>query len=599
MKKMDSVTLTIINNHLVNACREMGVAMMRTSFSSIFNEGLDFSCVVFDRDGEMIASAEFCPAQMGAILYTVRWTIDELGIENFDPGDVVMHNDPYRAGCHLPEHMVLKPFFYQGELFGFAANIAHVTEIGGKAPGGFAADATDIYQEGLRIPPIKIIRRNEYVDDIWRIILANHRTPQVSWGDFHAMIGSLNIAERRLEELLDRYGFDDTLAAGKQLLDYSERRMRAEIREIPNGEYSFEDWVENDGVVLNKKYRIKCTIVVKDDEMIFDYTGSSPQARGPVNCTYGVTASATYNALLNITNSTIPRNSGCYRPVKMIIPPGTIVNVAEPAPSVGGNSEIHERIVDVLFGAFSMAVPKRIAAASGGSSLNFLFGGVHPQTQKYYTCYSLDGCGWGGKAESDGNHCQCPINGNCRNNPVEVFETYYPWLVKQYGLVPRSAGHGRHRGGCGVMKIMEVRAPEITISSFMDRHETGAWGLFGGTAGEPGALRIRRKGDDKWRTFCEVFGTKSPNKFAGIQLQEGDEVMLVSPGGGGYGSSLDRNPELLKEDVLDGFITQKTAQDVYGVVLKERDDGKLYVDREQTFSLRNRRQYENAEMGEN
>ncbi len=197
-KSLDSVTLTIINNYLVNTCREMGLAMMKTSYSSIFNEGLDFSCVIFDRDGEMVAYAEFCPAQIGAILYTMQWTIAEVGLENFKPGDVVMHNDPYRGGCHMPEHTVIKAVYHNGELYGFIGNIAHVTEIGGKAVGGFAADAKEVYQKGLRLPPVKIIREGEYVDDIWKIILSNHRTPRTSWGDFHAMIGSLNVAERRL-----------------------------------------------------------------------------------------------------------------------------------------------------------------------------------------------------------------------------------------------------------------------------------------------------------------------------------------------------------------------------------------------------------------
>src|SRR5215469_17030928 len=197
-ERLDPVSLSIINNHLVNICREMGIAMMKTSYSPIFNEGLDFSCVIFNRDGEMIAQAEFCPAQLGAILYTVRWCIAELGLESFEEGDVVIHNDPYRGGCHMPEHMVLKPVFRQGELFGFVANIAHVAEIGGMAVGSFAATATEVYQEGLRLPPVKIMRRGEYVQDIWRIILANHRTPNNTWGDFHAMIGSLTIAERRL-----------------------------------------------------------------------------------------------------------------------------------------------------------------------------------------------------------------------------------------------------------------------------------------------------------------------------------------------------------------------------------------------------------------
>ena len=583
---LDSVTLTIINNYLVNTCREMGLAMMKTSYSSIFNEGLDFSCVIFDRDGEMVGYAEFCPAQIGAILYTMQWTIAEVGLENFAPGDVVMHNDPYRGGCHMPEHTVIKGVYHDGELYGFVGNIAHVTEIGGKAIGGFAADAKEVYQEGLRLPPIKIMHRGEYVDDVWKVILANHRTPRTSWGDFHAMIGSLNVAERRLHQLLERYGFEQILAAGQQLMDYSEARMRAEIGELPKGEYSFEDWIENDGVVADARYRIKCTIIVRDDEIIFDYTGSSPQARGPCNCTYGVTASATFNAMLNITDQTIPRNSGCYRPIQMIVPPGSVVNVEHPGPSVGGNSEIHERIVDVLFGCLAQAMPEQVAAASGASASNFLFGGLHPHTGQFYANYHFDGCGWGAKATSDGNHAQCPINGNCRNTPVEVFETRYPWLNHTYRIIEDSGGHGRHRGGCGSLRELEVLAPEITVSSFMDRHEMRAWGLFGGAEGASGAILIRKKDDDMWRTFSEVYGTVSANKFADIQVHQGDRIKIASPGGGGYGVPEERDPELVLEDVREGYISPAEAREIYRVVLDPGGAGDWGIDAEATRRLR-------------
>lgn len=594
--KLDSVTLTILNNYLVTTCQEMGLAMMKTSYSSIFNEGLDFSCVVFDRDGEMVACAEYCPAQIGAVLYTVQWTIQEVGIDNFHPGDIVMHNDPYRGGCHMPEHTVIKPVFYQGELYGFVANIAHVTEIGGKAVGGFSADAKEVFQEGLRLPPVKIVDRGRNVDEIWKIILANHRTPRTSWGDFNAMIGSLRVAERRLEELFDQYGLETVLEAGRQLMDYSEKRMRAEITELPNGEYHFSDWVENDGVVRDKQYKIQCTLVVQDDQVIFDYTGSSPQAKGPINCTYGVTASATFNAMLNVTDQTIPLNSGCYRPIKMIIPAGTVVNVEMPGPSCGGNSEIHERIVDVLFGALSQCVPERVAASSGGSSCNFLFGGYHPDTGDFYANYHIDGCGWGGKATSDGNHTQCPINGNCRNTPVEVFETRYPWRVEQYSLASESGGHGKSRGGFGSLRVMTVEAPEITVSSFMDRHSVGAWGLFGGDKAKPGALRVKRKGRSEWETFVDAFGTASPNKFADIQLQQGDQVMVCSPGGGGYGDPTERDPEWVLEDVLEGYYSPDVARDVYKAVIVEGANG-LVLDVEATAALREERRSANGQVG--
>ena len=391
------VTQSVIHNRLVMICREMGIAMMKTSYSTIFNEGLDFSCVIFNRDGEMIAQAEFCPAQLGAILFTVRWAIDEYGLENFEPDDVLIHNDPYRGGCHMPEHTIIKPVYYADELFGFVANIGHVAEIGGMAPGSFAATATEVYQEGLRLPLVKIMRRGEYVQDIWKIILANHRTPRHTWGDFHAMIGSLHIAERRLHELLDQYGVPVINEACTALMDHADRWMREEIRQIPNGEYSFEDCVEDDGATNNPTW-IRVTMVVRDDEIIADFSESDPQAKGIVNATYGVTASATYNALFHVTDNEIPHNSGCYRPIKIIAPPGTVMNVQHPAPSVGGNTETHPRIVDIILGALSQVIPERVAAAEGGTSCNFLFGGTPPGDRSILRRVQLRGRRVGRKA---------------------------------------------------------------------------------------------------------------------------------------------------------------------------------------------------------
>src|SRR3954453_16503083 len=246
---IDPVTLAVINNNLVNICREMGVTMIRTAFSPIFNEGLDFSCVVFDRRGNMIGQAEFCPAQIAATLFIVLWTLEELGIESFEPGDVVLHNDPYRGGAHIPEHSVIRPVFHEGELFGFVANVGHLAEIGGKAVGSFAADATEVFQEGLRIPPVKIVKRDVNDMDLWRLIMANHRTPRNTWGDLNAQIGSLRGGERSGHALLDRYGAEFVERAASQLMDYSERWMRSEISGIPNGSYEFTDYMEDDGVV--------------------------------------------------------------------------------------------------------------------------------------------------------------------------------------------------------------------------------------------------------------------------------------------------------------------------------------------------------------
>jgi N-methylhydantoinase B len=561
----DPLTLTIASNYLRNACQEMGIAMMKTSFSSIFNEGLDFSCVIFDARGRALASGEFCPAQIGAINFIVDWCLRELGLESFEEGDVVLHNDPYRGGCHLPEHLVLKPMFFEGRLVAFLANLAHMTEIGGKAPGGFAADATDVYQEGLRLPPLKIVRRGELVEDVWRIILTNHRTPRSTWGDLHAMIGSLAVGERRLHALCERYRPDGVERIADALLDYSERRMRHQIAGIPDGVYLWEDRIENDGVVRDRSYWIRVRVYVDGDDILFDFRDSDDQAEGPCNTTFGVTASAVYNAMLHVTDPDIPRNAGCYRPITILARPGSVVNVKAPAPEVGGNSEIHPRIVDVLFGALGQAIPERVAAASGGTACNFLFGGVHPATGEYYTNYHLEACGWGGKASGDGNTAQGVINGNCRNTPVEVFETRYPWRVHSLRLVPDSGGPGRHRGGLATERVLEVLAPRIIVSEFADRTETDPWGLFGGRPGARAATLVRRSGDDRFRTMSEIFGTASNTKYSGIRLERGDIVLIRSAGGGGYGDPRRRPREDVREDVAEGFVSRSVGENVYGL----------------------------------
>ena len=562
MEQIDTVTLSVIHNGLTNICREMGTAMMRTSYSPIFNEGLDFSCVIFDTRAEMIGQAEFCPTMLGSAQYAVKWTIDELGLESFEPGDVVIHNDPYRGQCHMPEHMVLKPVFFQGELWGFVANIAHLGEIGGMAPGSFAADATEVYQEGLRLPPVKIMSRGEHVRDIWKIVLSNHRTPKTSWGDLHSMIGSLSIAENRVLELLERYGAPFLTAAADQLLDYSERWMRAEIQEIPNGTYCASDCMEDDGVT-DQPVWMRLKLVVREDEVIADWTDSDPQAKGPVNATFVVTAAASYSGLLHVTNKDIPRNSGCYRPIRLVTTPGSVVNVRHPGPSVGGNTETHPHLQNVVVAALSQAIPERTAAAEGASACNFLFGGFHPETGEYYTNYHIEGCGWGATAHHDGNNVMCPENGNCRNTPVEVLETKFPLLTLEYRLRPDSGGPGKYRGGLGSTRVLEVLAPEITVSALMDRTKTQAWGLYGGGQGAKGGIFVKKKGETRFRTFSEAFGTISNSKFSRIVLHEGDQVMLQSPGGGGYGRVAERRGESLDADIRQGFTSPDRTRQIY------------------------------------
>jgi N-methylhydantoinase B/oxoprolinase/acetone carboxylase alpha subunit len=558
---VDPVTTSVIGDQLVQITQEMGTHMMRAAYSPIFSESRDFSCALFDRNGRMIAQGRFNPAHLGAIGETVRAVLAEDPV--FAPGDVVVHNDPYRGGCHMPEHMLLRPVFRDGELVAFAATIGHLAEIGAVTVGSFASTATEVFQEGLRLPPVKLVRGGEPVDDIWKIILSNHRTPRLSWGDLHAMIGSLELADRRLQALLDRHGTPLALAVWEELLAHGERLMRRRIESIPDGEYRFEDMMEGDGHSRDP-VAMRVRLAIHGDRAVVDWTGSDPQARGPVNATYGVTVSAACNAFLQVGGPEIPRNAGAYGCLETIAPSGSVVNVRFPGPSVGGNTETQPKLVGMLLGALSEVLPERVMAAEGATSCNFLFGGVHPATGEPYAHYHFEASGWGGRDDGDGESARNHIHGNCRNTPVEVFETRYPFRTLSYSLVPDSGGAGRHRGGLAVRRDLEVLAPVVTVSAFFDRVEHGAWGLFGGATGRCAALLVRRAGDDRFRDFCEAFGTVSPSKLAGVVLRSGDVVRIESAGGGGFGDPRERDPALVLADVRDGLVTPEAAERDYG-----------------------------------
>jgi N-methylhydantoinase B/oxoprolinase/acetone carboxylase alpha subunit len=360
--------------------------------------------------------------------------------------------------------------------------------------------------------------------------------------------------------------------------------MRRRIEQIPDGEYSFEDAMEDDGIV-DRPIGIRATVLIDGDRAVVDYTGTDPQARGPVNATFGVATSATINAFLQISGTEMPRNGGAYRCLKTIAPVGSAVNVRFPGPSVGGNTETQPKLVGLLLGAFASSLPDRVMAAEGVTSCNFVFGGIDPRTGEQYAHYHFEASGWGGRHRLDGNSAQNHIHGNCRNTPVEVFETRFPVLVRSYGLVPDSGGPGRRRGGLGVRRILRVLAPELTASAMMDRVKSGAWGLFGGQPGRTAAILVRRAREREFRSFQDAFGTVSPSKFANIRLREGDEVLIESAGGGGYGDAFEREPELVRRDVELGLVSEGAARERYAVALVQ-NDGRILVDAAGTEALR-------------
>jgi N-methylhydantoinase B len=565
----DPILLEVMRSHLITSCREMGIAMMRTSYSPIFNEGLDFSCVIFDASGEMIVQADFCPAQIGAIVHVVEWCIKEVGPENMAPGDVILHNDPYRGGCHLPEFMVLKPCFVDGEIVAYSANIAHMVDIGGLVPAAFG-DTRNIFQEGLRFPPVKIYRNDEEVEDLFRVLISNIRTPRFGYGDLKAMIGSLYVAERRIVELVEKHGVEAFARCAEDIKTVSEVLARHAISELPDGEWSFSAAIEDDGVEADREWTINATVVVRGDEVIVDYTGSSPQSPGPPNQTWGVTASATYAAMFNIYG-VIPFNHGCYRPISIIAPPGTFVNVEYPGSCVGGNSDSSPTTVDVILGAISEIAGK--GTASDGDTCGILsLGGVDPRSGEAFAHLHFDGGGWGGRHNHDGNNAQVPKTSNCANTPVEVLETRYPLECVEYSLNTSEKGRpgaGEFRGGFGTTRVMRVTAERMTLSAHTNRNVLRPWGKAGGDDGGNCAVRLRRQGEQEWRTAPEMLGTISAGKFSNVELFEGDEVLLAMPGGAGYGDPAVRDPELVADDVGNGLYTAASATQIYRVALDE------------------------------
>ena len=556
--------LVLLQNRLQTICREMGIALMKTAYSPVFSEGFDFVCALFDRDARMIAQAEYNPSMLGAANFTVRWILEEIGADAFLPGDVWIHNDPYRGGCHLPEHAVIRGLFAEGELVGFAAAIGHIAEIGGKALGGLAGDATDIYQEGLRLPPVRLVAGGEDVLDIWKILLTNHRTPKLTWGDIHSLMAALHIGEQQVGKILAEIGPSVFRLRADALIARSERWMRSEIARIPDGEYTFEDSMDDDGIDSGP-FRIHVRVIVRGEEIVADFSESAGQTRGPINATFAVTASATYNAVFQLTDANIPRNWGCYRPIRIVAPPGSITNVIHPAPEVGGNSETQCRIIDVVMGALATALPDVAAAADGATGCNFLFGGVHPDTGEFYSNYHFENVGWGGAYGRDGNSSQVAPLAISRNTPVEVFESRYPWLTRSFALATDSGGAGEWRGGLGTERTLEVRADEIVVSALFDRTSTPPWGLDGGREGGKAEIVVRRRGEREFRTFGDAFGTRSVGKFTNIPLRRGDVVRLTTSGGGGFGDPRRRDRSRLAEDIADGFVSSERAREHYGI----------------------------------
>ncbi len=558
---MDMINMNIVESAMIAIAREMGINVQKTAYSTIFSEGEDFTCALANRNGELIAVADFCPSQIGGVPLLVRSMIKEIPLSEMSEGDVIIHNDPYRGGLHTPEHTVFKPIFVQDKIIAFSVCVGHFVEVGGMVPGGFPGEATEIFHEGLRVPPIKIIKKGKDVPEVWKMMLANVRTPRGNYGDMRALISAVDLGEKRLKSLIEKYGAQTFESTVQDLMDYSEKRMRAELETFKDGKYTFIDKVEDDGIE-DKEYEIHIAVYVQGGEVVVDYTGSSKQAKGPINATLGVAWSAAFNAILHMTDETIPLNSGCFRPIRVIAPAGTVMNVDYPGSEVGGNTETHPLIVSAIFGAMVDCVPNRVMASEGTTHGCFVFGGHDELNDEPYGGFDFSYVGYGGRSFADGNDATDSINGNCANTPMEVFETRFPWIVEEYALRPNSGGAGQFRGGLSNVKQMMCTG-EMLVSQMTNKHKICAWGLKNGGGGALGATLYKKAGTDKWETAVEAYGKVSPSKYSNVPMNPGDRVRVLAPGGGGFGAPVDRSQEAVKEDVSEGYISEDQAREIY------------------------------------
>jgi N-methylhydantoinase B/oxoprolinase/acetone carboxylase alpha subunit len=531
MRTVDPIELEIFKSIFVSIAEEMGVALCRSSFSPNIKERKDFSCAVFDENGGTVAQGDHLPVHLGAMPLSVLSVIQNVDL---GPGDTAILNDPFHGGTHLPDITLVSPVYIKGRTRPayYAANRAHHSDVGGMSPGSMPL-ATEIYQEGVIIPPVKLVRGGRIDRDILNFVLANVRTPEEREGDLTAQLAANMIGQKRLLEITEKYGYPKTKSYMKHLQDYSERIMRQAIREIPDGEYRFFDYLDDDGV-SRRPVRIQVAVRVRGDSAVVDFSGTDPQTEGSVNANYAITLSATMYVFRCIIRGDVPYNSGLLRPIRLLAPEGSVVNARPPAAVAGGNVETSQRITDVLLGALAEAVPARIPAASSGTMNNITFGGQHPATGRSFAYYETIGGGMGASPERDGLSGVHTHMTNTRNTPVEALEHYLPIRVRRYSLRRFSGGEGQFRGGDGIVREFEFLAP-AKVNILSERRVFSPYGLAGGKPGKRGKNVLRHGG--------KVINLSSKASF---RVSAGDVIIVATPGGGGYGKVKPKNGKRLR-----------------------------------------------------
>jgi N-methylhydantoinase B len=548
MATIDPMTRELMREALAALGDQMSLTIVRTSHSDTVKNAMDFSSAICDARGRLIAQGLTLPNQLGSVPDAAASVLRNFA-GDLEPGDLIVMNDPFDGGMHLPDIFLFKPVFRVGEMIGLIATVAHHTDVGGSIPGSMAPNASEVYQEGLRIPPVKFYERGRPSRSVHAFIRANVRVPDVVMGDFGAQVAACNVGEAGLLRLVETYGLESITAHVEDLMDYSERLTRSEIRSWPNGVYTRTDYIDDDGI-HPEPIPISVTITIEDDAIKVDFTGSSPQIPAALNCTPSFMKACTYCALRSLMRTDVPMNAGFFRPITATAPPGTITNCVLPA-ATATRGLTGFRIIDSIFGALAEALPDRVPAASDGGLTIVGVGGYNERHEPFVLVELLSGS-WGGRPDREGIEGMPNLGANISNIPVEMVETSYPLRIERYGFVPDTGGAGRYRGGLSIFRDFRFLA-NATLSVRSDRHRFRPFGLHGGHDGTPASNVLN--------------GEEMPSKFM-CEVAAGDLFQHVMAGGGGWGDPLERDPLAVLRDVRGGRLSIERVRRDYGVVIR-------------------------------
>jgi N-methylhydantoinase B/oxoprolinase/acetone carboxylase alpha subunit len=540
---VDAITLEVVRNKLEGIANEMQTTLLHSAFSPIVKEGMDCSAALFTADGQTVAQATAIPIHLATMIPALHAVLAKYPPAGMAPGDVYILNDPYSGGTHLPDITLFIPVYADGRVVAFTVATVHHQDVGGMAPGSIPTNATEIYQEGLRIPPLKYMEGGRVNETLEQMLRYNIRLSDTFMGDLHAQLAACNVGARRLGELCRAYGAATVERIFELLLDRSEAMTRAALRQLPEGTYRYVDYLDNDGVDLERRVRIEVAVTVKDGAIHFDFTGTDRQLRGPLNCVPSGAQAAAYYAVRALTDPQIPTNGGCFRPVTLHLPEGSLVNPAAPAP-VNARTATIKRICGMMVSALAEAVPERVPAASAGLSVMLAFGGRRADGSPFIVS-ELIAAGTGASQHADGVDCLQTDGSNSMNLPLEALGIEAPIRVLRFGLRPDSGGAGRQRGGLGVVKEYEFLADDIRLTYRGERHFTAARGSHGGGAGAMSRATIYRANGT-----VETIASKTVTS-----VSKGDRLVVETAGGGGFGSARERAPEALAADLANGKVT--------------------------------------------